>query len=76
MMAKRRRKNPGYSVFVGFVVVPLLGINLFAIWKLSQITGWADFPVFGSMLGGLAQLMIVLIINSVAIAMLIMMKGN
>lgn len=76
MMAKRRRKNTGYSVLVGFVVVPLLGINLFAIWKLSQITGWANFPVFGSMLGGLVQIMIVLIINSVAIAMLIMMKGN
>ena len=76
MTAKRRKKGSGYSVFVGFVVVPLLVINLFAIWKLSQVTGWADFPLFGSMLGGLAQLMIILIINSVAIAMLIMMKGS
>ncbi|MFA6104507.1 MAG: hypothetical protein WCV67_20050 [Victivallaceae bacterium] len=76
MTAKRRKKGSGYSVFVGFVVVPLLVINLFAIWKLSQVTGWADFPLFGSMLGGLAQLMIVLIVNSVAIAMLIMMKGS
>jgi hypothetical protein len=75
-MAKRKRKNPGYSVFVGFAVFPLLVINLFAIWKLSQITGWANFPVFGSMVGGLAQLMIILIVNSVAIAMLILMKGS
>jgi hypothetical protein len=76
MMAKKRKKNPGYNAFVGFAVVPLLGINLFVIWKLSQVTVWADFPVFGSLLSGLAQLMIVLIINSVAIAMLIMLKEN
>ncbi len=75
-MAKKRKKNRGYSTFVGFVVVPLLGINFFVIWKLSQLTGWADFPVFGSLLGGLAQLMIVLIVNSAAIAMLIILKGS
>ena len=44
MTAKRRKKGSGYSVFVGFVVVPLLVINLFVpnskpICKFSE---WHD----------------------------------
>ncbi len=75
-MAKKKQRRTGYNTFVGFAIVPLLCVNLFAIWKLSLITAWADLPFFGFLFNGLAQLMLILIINSLAITLLIILKGN
>ena len=76
MAAKKRKRNAAYNTFVGFMVVPLLGINLFAICKISQILEWSAFPFSGFLLNGIWQLMMILIINSIAITLLIIMKGN
>jgi len=76
MAAKRRKKNSAYNAFVGFAIVPLLGINIFAISKISQVLEWSAFPFVGLLLNGIWQLMMILIINSIAITLLIIMKEN
>lgn len=76
MAARKRKQKTLYNAFVGFAIVPLLGVNLFAIWKLSQSTSLADLPLIGFLFNGLGQLMLVMIINVLAITIMIMLKEN
>jgi len=67
-MAKLRKKRHKLLVLL---IVPLLAINGYCLWRLDQIAQSLDLPLLGTLSDGFSQIAIIILINSIVIIILL-----
>ncbi|OGV35563.1 MAG: hypothetical protein A2020_07115 [Lentisphaerae bacterium GWF2_45_14] len=71
-MPKKVKQN-AYRGFIGFLVTPILFVNLFVIWKLYRSAGhWAFTVIPYSLDEKLTYLAMLLLLNSLALVVLVL----
>jgi hypothetical protein len=73
-MVKKSRRNRSASHFVSFLTLPLIAVNLFVCWKISEINTNLALQIFGSVVNGLSQLIVIIMLNTVALTILIITR--
>jgi hypothetical protein len=73
MNARKKTKSPLETFFI-IIVLPLLLVNIWAIWRILQLAKALEIPMFGSVHAGPTQLAGLLLVNIVIIVLLTMRK--
>ncbi len=71
MAAKKKIRKNAFRGVVLFGIIPLLVINSYAYWQLSETAASYHVQLFGSMSDNLTQLAVILAINSLVIIFLL-----
>ncbi len=75
-MARRKKKktNPISDGLAWFIILPLLGANIYAGLKIARMAKKLELPIYGTLNNGPSQLSLLLLANCVVIALLAVVK--
>lgn len=73
-MVKKSKRRPTATKFVSLLALMLIIVNLYVCWRISEINGSIALQIFGTVINGLSQLIAVIMINTLALAVLIITR--